>query len=112
MFCSHDNAAGSNSINFPMATIPTTKATYKIVLTKSGTTYTASSYMNGTLVTTLSTPDTGEFTNVSRTINYIGKSLWGDPYFDGTIYSLKITQTNGKVIMNYDFTDKSNYYKQ
>lgn len=43
--------------------------------------------------------------NIERNSNYLGKSNWSsDPYFNGNIYKLKITLTNGKAVLNYDFT--------
>ncbi len=48
--------------------------------------------------------DTTEFVkNIDRTSNYLGKSNWDEPYFNGYIYSLKITDSNDHVILWYDF---------
>ena len=47
--------------------------------------------------------------NVSRTINYLGKSAYdGEAYFSGKIYALKITQANGTEILNYDINNLLN----
>lgn len=47
--------------------------------------------------------------NILRTINYLGRSAYdGDAYFSGKIYSLKITQTNGTEILNYDINELLN----
>lgn len=40
--------------------------------------------------------------NTTRVTNYLGKSNWNDPAFKGRIYSLKITDASGKVILYYD----------
>ncbi len=44
--------------------------------------------------------------NVSRTSNYLGKSNWSgngiDQYFKGRIYSLKITEADGDLVLWYD----------
>jgi hypothetical protein len=109
MLSSHDSSAGTGSIDFALGTILTSKATYKIVATKGTSNYTADLYINGTFTSTGTLTDYNVFENVNRSYNYFGRSLWGDPYFDGTIYDLKITQADGTVIMNYDFTNPSNY---
>lgn len=48
---------------------------------------------------------TGTISNVDRTVNYIGKSICGDPYFKGKIYSMKITLANGTQVFNYNFDE-------
>ena len=78
------------------------KQKFKIVYTK-GSSTTLNIYdrynnlINSTSVTNL-------VQNINRTLNYIGKSNWNDKYFQGRIYSLKITLANGKTVLWYDFT--------
>lgn len=41
------------------------------------------------------------YTNLNRTTNYIGKSIWpGDAYFSGKIYSIEIMKHNGEKIFS------------
>ncbi len=78
------------------------KQKFKIVYTK-GSSTTLNIYdrynnlINSTSVTNL-------VQNINRTSNYIGKSNWDDKYFQGRIYSLKITLANEKTVLWYDFT--------
>ena len=43
------------------------------------------------------------YTNLNRTTNYIGKSIWsGDALFSGKIYSIEIMKYNGEKIFSFD----------
>ena len=62
-------------------------------------------YKNGNLMDNKLYEVTELTQNVTRTTNYLGKSNWpSEKYlFNGYIYSLKITDSNNKVILWYDF---------
>ena len=50
--------------------------------------------------------------NVKRIYNYLGKPNWNDcGYFKGKIYSLKITQADGKTTMWYDINKMMNEFE-
>ena len=75
------------------------KDRYKVECLTTGTTI----YKNGTQIANkvFSAGATPE--NTKRIYNYLGKSPWNsDGYLDGRIYSIKITQTDGTVILWYD----------
>ena len=61
-------------------------------------------YKSGELVSEFQTKYT--VNNIKRIYNYIGKPNWSDcEYFKGKIYSLKITQADGKQILNYNIDE-------
>lgn len=75
---------------------------FKIEFIKGNINYNLKVYQNGNLVNSFDSPEGISVLNVDRTKNYIGKSnFYGDPYLHGRIYYLKITQADGKEIINY-----------
>lgn len=66
--------------------------------------YKVSFYKDSELVYEQETPYT--VNNVKRIYNYLGKPNWDDcGYFNGKIYSLKITQSDGTPILWYDVNE-------
>ena len=78
------------------------KVNIKIVYEKiDDNNYKVKFYKDGELVSEYQTKYT--VNNIKRIYNYVGKANWSDcGYFKGKIYSLKITQADGKKILWYD----------
>ena len=89
---------------FELNTVQTTK----VVLKKnSSTSYTLTTYKNGTLVDTYNYNHC-PVSNSAKTHTYIGRSSWygsvdGDGTFPGTIYYVKLTLADGTKVVDVDF---------
>ena len=82
----------------------------KIVYTKNGDGYNIKIYKNGVKIKEDNYTTSNLTSNLKRTNNYIGKSNWSaDKYFDGLIYNLKISDSNGNLILWYDLNQSSVY---
>ena len=84
------------------------KNKYKVVYQKNDTNYVENLYKDNAFIESVTYETTDIIKNVLRTENYIGKSEWyliaNDENFYGYIYYLKITDSNDKPILWYDFT--------
>lgn len=78
----------------------------KLEVKKSDNNFIQNTYINNVLKDT-KTYNTSEIVrNIERNENYLGKSCFEvDKYFNGYIYSLKISDSKNKTILWYDFSD-------
>ncbi len=80
------------------------KLKIKVIFDKLKDSYIAKLYKNDIFFDSKIFETTEFLKNVDRTSNYLGKSNWiYEPYFNGYIYSLKITDSSDSVILWYDF---------
>ncbi len=80
------------------------KSIYKIQYLKQSNTIFVNMFKDNILDVEKTINNLNYVKNTLRTSNYLGKSNWDtDAYFNGYIYSLKFTDSKGKVFLWYDF---------
>ncbi len=80
------------------------KLKFTAIFSKTSNGMSETMYRDGKVIATEEFIDDTFIKNVERTYNYLGRSNWAiDKYFHGYIYSLKITEASGKVILWYHF---------
>ena len=88
------------------------KAQYKFEYVKENSQNVLKYYKNGSLIQTIN-KGTLSNKNTLYTNNYLGRSAWDgnpgslDEYFDGLIYSIKITDSSGTPILWYDLNNEN-----
>lgn len=100
-FSVYNGATGYNTVIDNCITVGEV-ADWKIIV---DTSRNLSLYKNGNLIATRVV----DFLpiNTARTTNYIGKSNWTNPILNGSVYELKITETDGDVALWYKFDEET-----